>query len=261
MNSSETTVVHLVWAPSGAEYLRQFLNAYSANDPGAENRLILLYNGFETPEQHAEFDVVARAIEHTKFVMAKPTLDLDAYREVVRAFPSRQYLFANSYARPQVSGWLELLLRHARQPDVGMVAPSGSWESMDSMSPLITRPLRLAQFKAFPNPHLRTGVFMARDDVIERLNWFPVKTKVDAWKLENGRRGFSQQVLKMGLKLIVAGADGVGYEWRDWPTSNTFRSGEQENLIIADNRTDNWRDADAAGRSNLARLAWGGLTH
>lgn len=250
--------MHLVWAPSGADYLRTFLNAYSDNDPGADHELILLYNGFESQEQHDEFDRVAATVPHTKFVNERTTLDLDAYHEVVRRHPSDHYLFANTYARPQVDGWLELLLKHQRRPDVGMVAPSGSWESMGSLSPIVTRPYRLAQFKAFPNPHLRTGVFMTGSDVIDRLNWFPVKKKIDAWKLENGRHGFSQQVLRLGLKLIVGGADGVGYEWEDWPASRTFRSGEQENLVIADNRTDIWRDASAAERSELARLAWGG---
>jgi glycosyltransferase involved in cell wall biosynthesis len=39
--------------------------------------------------------------------------------------------------------------------------------------------------------------------------------------------------------------------------AGTFRSGRQENLLIADNRTDIYLQAPPAERSHLARLAWG----
>ena len=42
------------------------------------------------------------------------------------------------------------------------------------------------------------------------------------------------------------------------PRSATFRSGEQENLLIADNRTDDWRRAAPEERRALAARAWGG---
>lgn len=253
----KTTVAHLVWEAAGAECLRRFLDSYREHDAGAGHELVLLYNGFRSPRQHEDFDYVARETPHIKYVMTRAALDLDAYREVALSRPSSYYLFVNSYARPLVDGWLELLLEHQRRHDVGMVATSGSYESLSSNSPLLARPSRLAQFKRFPNPHLRTGAFTIRSDVIERIDWFRVGRKLDAWKLESGRGGLSAQVMRLGLKLIVAGRDGVGYEWQDWPDSRTFRSGEQENLIIADNRTDDWANAGLEERGRLARLAWG----
>jgi hypothetical protein len=237
--------------------LRKFLDAYAARDAGAGHELVLAYNGFTTREEHAAFDAVAVDTPHTKFIVPETVLDLNAYRQAVDQLTSRYFVFVNTYARPLVDGWLETLLVQARRRDVGMTAASGSWESMSSRSPLITRPLRLAQFKPFPNPHLRTSAFAFRVDVLDQINWFPVSKKVQAWKLENGRHGLSAQVLDLGLELIVAGRDGVGYEWRDWPKSNTFRSGDQENLLVADNRTDLWAEADAATRAEWADLAWG----
>lgn len=236
--------------------MREFLDAYRNHDPGAAHELLFIYNGFESDAQREEFDAVAASTPHTKFEVDGPVLDLEAYRQAVSSVEADYYLLLGSYARPLVDGWLELLLRHQRTPDVGMVAASGSYESMSSGAPLVTRLFRLTQFRAFPNPHLRTGAFMIQRDVIDRIDWPIVRTKLDAWKLENGRRGFSAQVTGLGLKPVVAGADGVAYEWPDWPESKTFRSGQQENLVIADNRTDDWQSADAKERSELARLAW-----
>jgi hypothetical protein len=258
MASGKVTLVHLVWAPAGAECLREFLESIARYEAGAEYELVLVYNGFDSVEEHAPFDAVAASVPHKKIALDHTVLDLMAYREVVQNHPSDFYFFANTYTRALMDGWLELLLKHQRQPAVGMVSTTGSWESMSSNSPLITRPLRLMQFKPFPNPHLRTAAFIVRADVLARIDWPEIQTKLDAWKFENGRHGLSGQVLDLGLKLIVAGADGVGYEWKDWPRSHTFRSGEQENLVFADNRTEGWRDADPAERSGLAHLAWRG---
>lgn len=218
---------------------------------------MLLYNGFETAEQRRDFDAVAAGTPHEKFETPAPVLDLEAYRTAIAAHPSRHYGFINSYAHVLADGWLELLHRHSAKSDVGIVGCTGSWESMGSGAPLIARPYRLRQFKPFPNPHIRSGSFMLSHDVLEQLDWFPVRKKIDAWKLENGRHSLSAQAQDLGLRLIVAGRDGVGYDWRDWPESATFRSHEQQNLLVADNRTDTWFEADAKERSDLARLAWG----
>ena len=54
------------------------------------------------------------------------------------------------------------------------------------------------------------------------------------------------------------GRDGIGYPREEWALSRTFRSGEQENLLIADNRTDQYANGDEAFRTLLAGLAWMG---
>lgn len=255
--TTDTTLVYLVWAPSGSEYLRRFLDSYGRNPPGAAHELLLLYNGISSAEEESEFDRVAASTPHTKFVTESPVLDLEAYRQLLEQHRSRFQAFVSTYSRPQVSDWLSLMLRHAQREEVGLVGCTGSWESMASNSPLITRPLRLTQFKSFPNPHVRSGSFVIRDDVLDRVRWPKIGSKLDAWKFENGRHGLSAQVLQLGLELVVAGRDGTGYAWRNWQESETFRSGEQKNLIVADNRTDDWMNDDRSKRDELARLAWG----
>jgi len=55
----------------------------------------------------------------------------------------------------------------------------------------------------------------------------------------------------------VAGRDGRVYGSEEWPASRTFRSGEQDNLLVADNRTEQYHAADPTRRGELARFAWG----
>jgi hypothetical protein len=98
---------------------------------------------------------------------------------------------------------------------------------------------------------------MLRRDLFLSLRTGPLATKRDAERFESGRRGMTRQVLARGLAVRVVGRDGVGYDPASWAASRTFRSGVQENLLVGDNRTRQFGDADPATRQMLAALAWG----
>jgi hypothetical protein len=89
------------------------------------------------------------------------------------------------------------------------------------------------------------------------LRWGEVFTKSGAWRLENGKRNVTQQVWEDGLEALVVGRDGEAYAHERWYESHTFRSGGQRNLLVADNRTRQFAEADPAEQRRLAELAWG----
>jgi hypothetical protein len=59
------------------------------------------------------------------------------------------------------------------------------------------------------------------------------------------------------LRPVVAGRDGRVFDVPGWPRSATFRAGDQANLLVADNRTDDWERATPERRAELTRMAWG----
>jgi hypothetical protein len=112
-------------------------------------------------------------------------------------------------------------------------------------------------FARFPAPHLRTNGFMVEGEVLRRVAMRRLARKIDVYRLESGRRSLTAQVLGMGLAVLVVGRDGRAYGPDQWPTSRTLWQGEQENLVIADNRTDDYALADTDVRATLSRHAWG----
>ena len=50
---------------------------------------------------------------------------------------------------------------------------------------------------------------------------------------------------------------GKAYQMNDFRESNTFRTCNQENLLVADNRTDEYLMADSDGKKCLAAINWG----
>lgn len=252
----EISVVHLVWAPLGLSAPREFAKSWRENRAGVDRvRLVLLFNGLESDAQRLELSREFEGIEFDELVTPRPMIDLAAYRWCVPQIEGSHALFCNSYSRALAPDWLELFDRHVNDRN-GMIGATGSFETPHT-APFRLRTAWTKAFPRFPNPHLRTTGFLLAREMIEEIRWSEPKRKLPALMLESGPRSLSEQVRRTGANCVVVGRDGRAYGESDWPTSGTFRSGEQSNLVIADNRTDDYARADAALRSKLAADAWG----
>jgi hypothetical protein len=183
---------------------------------------------------------------------SRPTFDLPAYAAAAQALEASHLCFLNSESELLADGWLGALHERLVEPGVGAVGATGSYESPRSINPL-----RRRRWVGFPNPHLRTNAFMVSRELMRTVSVQEVRTKSRAWELESGRHGLTRQVWSRGLRTLVVGRDGAGYEPDRWHESATFRSRDQANLLVADNRTRQWEQADANLRARLSRLAWG----
>lgn len=121
----------------------------------------------------------------------------------------------------------------------------------------IWRPAR--DFPLFPNYHLRTNAFMGARQTLRRVRLGPMRMKLSAYKFESGKTSLTIQVLKLGLRVLVVGRDGDGYEPERWHLSNTFWQAGEENLLVADNQTEAYLAAAPAARAKFAQYAWGEL--
>jgi hypothetical protein len=208
--------------------------------------------------------------------------DWGAYMRLTRELTHDWVCFLNTHSRPRKEGWLHLLMAAAKSRliNVGAVGATASWESQATIPPLHpasgqlnshkARTLQLIRgtprfvknigaFPAFPNPHLRSNAFMVRrelflDFVATRQ---PPRCKRDSLKLESGRVGLTAFLRTRGLAAYVAGADGRVYGSRDWIDSCTFRVPGQTNLLVEDNQTRAYDNANRNMRRALERLAWG----
>jgi hypothetical protein len=248
----EVCVVHLVWEPLGPAALRRFAASYRAHAAGIEHRLVLLFKDFADRDATAAHVAALDGLEHEAIHYSPRTLDLPAYAAAAEALEASDLCFLNSESVVMAAGWLAALFEQLRAPGVGAVGATGSYESPHSINPL-----RRRRWPPFPNPHLRTNAFMLSRALMRDLRWPAVRTKPAAWELESGRAGFTRQVWSRGLRTVVVGRDGEGYAPEQWHRSATFRSGDQANLLVADNRTRQWEAADHDLRARLSGLAWG----
>lgn len=264
-------LVHLVWAPLGAAPLREFLDSHRAHPAGAEYELVILLNGAGAggPAGEAtrrELLAEIEGVEHQLLELDRPMQDIAAYVQAARRLEHERVCFVNSYATILVDGWLGLVAGALDRPDVGLVGASGSWESQAEWrrGPIRHWPVQLAGLAAarhdyprFPNPHVRTSTFMVERALMAELSPSSIADKRAAYLLESGHDSITRRVQRRGLRAVVVGRDGVAYDVERWPQSRTFRSGDQENLLVADNQTRDYQVASRWRRCQLARASWG----
>jgi len=117
----------------------------------------------------------------------------------------------------------------------------------------------MRDFPHFPNPHIRTNVFMLRREDFLAIDFDEQDlNKIACAKLESGPDGLSLSIMRRGLRLVVVGADGVGYEMEQWPTCRGFRSGDQSNLLASDNRTQEYDEMSPGTKATHVTMTWGG---
>ena len=131
---------------------------------------------------------------------------------------------------------------------------SGVWGHRVLSASTYARQLR--RLGRFPAPHLRTNAFVIRRETLLALELPHIRGKLDAYAFESGRRSLTAQVRALGLRALVVAGDGGAYDVPDWPESATLWQGNQENLLVADNQTASYADADLERRTLLSRYAW-----
>lgn len=112
------------------------------------------------------------------------------------------------------------------------------------------------QFPRFPNPHVRSNGFMIRRDRWLQLDFAP-RQKIDTSLFESGPQSLTASLRKSGLATVVVGRDGRGYDIPEWPRSQTFRLGDQGNLLVHDNHTRAFETMSAGARVAHAWMTWG----
>jgi hypothetical protein len=263
-------LVHLVWAPLGVDPLREFLRSYHAHPAGTEHELVIVLNGAGAnrlaSRAREELLEELTGTEHRLIVLGRPVLDLAAYGQAARQLACENACFLNSYSVILADEWLGELSAALAEPDVGIVGASGSWESQAEWirgrarywpQQLVAVRHARRDYPRFPNPHIRTSAFMLDRRVFLEISDERAATKRATYLLESGRLSITSRIQAQGLRSVVVGRDGRRYDVEEWAASHTFRSGEQENLLVADNQTRAYQIASASQRRRFARDSWG----
>ena len=118
-------------------------------------------------------------------------------------------------------------------------------------------PYFVGRFDQFPAAHVRTNGFLIERELMRSLERTPVNRKFDAFVVESGRQSLTSQIEKLGLRPLLAGADGLAYDIPDWARSGVFWQRDQENVLLDDNQTRSYRNGDLELRTYFAAFAWG----
>lgn len=268
--AAKIALVHLVRKANGIDPFKVFLKSYKDNPAGIPHDLIIIFKGFKN-KNNQEYGDLLQGIPHKSCFVVDIGFDIGPYFHAVRNFEYKYFVFLNSFCVILSPDWLAKMYGQLIKPNVGAVGATGSWESAytSALNLQVHRTFyrkfaRRAnqlflkrRFPPFPNYHLRTNAFMASRELLLKIKVPLILTKQDALRFESGVKGFTCQILEMNQRTLVIGRDGQPYEKENWLSSGTFRQGEQNNLLIADNKTNSYQLSDYDVRRYLSAAAWG----
>jgi hypothetical protein len=114
----------------------------------------------------------------------------------------------------------------------------------------------LYQSGRYPNPHIRPNSFIIERDRFLSLRAPSFSSKSNALQFESERGSMTRQIMAQDLRPLIIDRTGKAYDIPEWKASLTFRSGDQVNLIVEDNRTREYALASQEFRRILENQAW-----
>lgn len=251
MSNPSVAVVFLArgYEQDHLQRFRRFLRSYIQQAAGCDHKLYVIFKGFQNSQAENDARMLFASVPHSGYSMEDSGFDIGAYARMVREVEEDFVSFFNSHSEIMAENWLYKLVCNLRDPSVGMVGATGSYESLNYIHP---------DFPPFPNPHLRTNAFMLR--VSHARQFFSdeiIQTKADAWRFESGAHSLTQQVFAVGLSCLIVGRNGCGYGHRSWMQSETYRQGLQSNLLVLDNVTRSYNCMLPNERASAIKRTWG----
>jgi len=281
------TVLYLSYIPYGKNHLKAFIDSYQKYNSGAPHNLTILFNGFSSESEANEFIVLinkSRLICNILFTKEK--LDITSYFDAASKLNSEYVLFLNTYSVLLTENWCKIYLENILKTNVGVVGSTGALGDFSHDDDYYLRLKNFLKFKFsivdikkmvyyrfnyYPkvSPHIRTNAFMIKRELFLSLkykkirpfylNYFKAlnKSKLTSLCFEHGNFCLTNQLLSKGLKPIIVGKNGIGYELNQWKDSNSFWINKQENLIVSDNQTKKFDNADLENQKFMTYSAWG----
>jgi len=241
-------VVYLSRAVNDPRFSWAFFRSLASFPAGVDFDLVLASKGYGRDEIDPSFPAWRSRIACSKVEVARYDDSLSATLvcfDLAKNIAADHVIFFTSWSRILAANWLKYYAdAFEKVPDCGIVGATGGYERLNDDTP-------------FPNISVRTNAFMVPTRLFASLDAGNLSAPDGGHLFEAGPNGMTKQIMAHGLVPIVV--DRFGRSWRheEWWKSQTFRMGQQEGLLVADNRTYHFDIASIRKRRRLSQRCWG----
>ena len=265
--SEKILVCYLITKFDNENILLTFLQNYTNFNSGYPHELLICFKQLNN-EKINSFRKLLNNIEYTEYIdnHSNNDFDLGSYSRVATGNPSRHIFFLNSYSYPVCENWLNKIIINYEEKSI--LATSASYESLLSsiklkkFYKLISYTIKLLNYKRifnpFPNPHIRTtGFFMKGSEYSQFMRNKFINSKIDAWKIESGKKSLTNYFKKLNFNIYVINSDGKKFSEKEWKKSQTYNYLDQSKSIISDRHTRKYHSLNKAEKLKFQTNAWG----
>jgi hypothetical protein len=229
--------------------LERFIDSYKRNNAGIKFSFYVIFKGFLSPSDLESAKTFFRGINHEAHYLDDNNFDIGAYAEWATQVKEDLICVFNTGSEILAADWLNKLFVNLMRPNVGLVGATGSYESLENIN---------SNFPAFPNAHIRSSGFLINRKLFCSITQgIRILDKWDAYRFESGQHSLTNHVLSLGKDVLLVGRNGRGYSKKFWASSDTFRQGSQNNLLISDNQTRNFLNLPWDEKRKFVVKTWG----
>lgn len=269
LKSVKPIVAYLAYEPYGVNLLKKFLKSYNSYKSGYPHDLLICFKEFNKKKLSLWSSFISNKFIKFHDQHNVNDFDVGSYFRIAEKFPNRLILFLNSFAKPSANHWLKIFIENYNKKSI--IGAHGVYASLSSIffkfqikniGKLQSTWFGLHHFlrsPLFPNPHIRTSNFLinSSDFLSLKVDRKKFNKKIVTNYFESGRNSISNQLRKKGFDLYVVNSDGKKFSINDWPKSDTFALGNQDKLIITDNRTDLYHNLSYQKKIKMQKIYWG----
>jgi len=242
-NSNNLAVAYLLRQQNDIEHFSRFILSYRKLGEEIPHDLVIIFKGFSDRNTSPCMSLLEE-IPYVPFLTEDIGFDIGSYLNLAKETSYDRFLFLNSFSEFQTSDCITKLSNALDQHEMaGAVGATGSYEPSGAGTP-------------HPNYHIRTTGFMISRTLLLDLDLWEMREKKDTSMFEAGPDSLTQQLLRRGMEPLVVDRNGKPYTKESWQNSGTYRHANQEKLLISDNRTRAYQDAEPEMRQWLSDLAW-----
>jgi len=237
--------------PDWVNDCQRFVNSYLNFQAGINHQIYVILKGFACADDESYARKLISPLHGSTIEVADNSFDIGAYQDWALQISEDLICFLNTGSEILSDCWLHKLHMNLLDKDVGIVGATGSFERFGGH--------RLG-FPKFPNPHIRTTACMLdRKLYLDATHGKSFEDKMKTYLFESGHQSLTRIVKKLGLRAVIVGRNGRGYNEKHWAISGTFRQGDQSNLLIGDRHTRGFNESSWTDKCKLTNSAWGTL--
>lgn len=277
------SLIYLFYTPYGFSKLKTFIKSYVQHSTSINHKLIIVFKGCLESDEIVQASKKYLGDKNINVIFCfSPSFgfDINTYQWVAQQVIEDYLIFFNTNSVLLHPNWCDFYTKHITK-NTGAISATASFNShintilqqnsfkynikLSFKENLASYKMLLKAiliwpflYKKFPNPHIRTNAFLINRKVFLTLNIKnPLKSKREAYLAESGRNSITQQLLKKNLTVGVVNNNGDFFDLQEANKANTFWNNQQENLLVADNQTELYKNANETQKKQLSLLAWG----
>jgi hypothetical protein len=277
----DVSVVHLVRKAEGwKDSFKLFFDSFDKYTGELPQALVIACKNLSTADLEW-IRGVSRTMKTELVTVEDKNFDLGSYYTISLGLKTDYALFLNSNSLIQCDYWFERFLTAINSnSSLEMIGATSSFASNKIRAPMpssgildvIDWPIRLGKkllihclggyrYPAFPNPHIRTNAFLIKIDLYREFveeAGMP-RTKSDTHLMESGFNSLTNFVLDRGFDVGVASRKGECFSPAMWADSHTYCVPGQRGLLVADNQTEIYANANSLDMRVLEYETWGAV--